>query len=361
MASLYKQRTSQYWWIQFRDPKTFKLIRKSTGYRIGIGPETRLAKEMEALKTLEERQAPAIAVGQWDTWVTDYIKDRTEGRTQERYLSAWRNLRLWLEESKLPSPRNITYQNSATYLKWRAEADKRKGKYNAGRNTAILEFKILRLLLSEAVRRGYCSGNPAREVILKREPRKLFSDYTDDDLQAIYKSILEEPEPKRTWFQRSFLLAMLHGVRLNETNVNPMADVNLTADIPTIQFRQKGGKVRTKPLHPQLVPLFQKLQQDKKTETYAMKRTPNGRMMWGNHWTKFWERKGFKANNRTGCFHSLRVTVENVLREAGVDKEIREAYLSHEHGGDVNSAYDRVKIREMVACHKPLARTWLEY
>ena len=361
MASLYKRARSPFWWVKFRDPKTAKILYESTGFRHDIGAETRRAREVEATKTLAERQAPLVTTGGWDTWVTDYIQERTEGRTQERYLSAWRNLRLWLEESNLPAPRNITYQNSATYVKWRADADKRKGKYNAGRNTAILEFKILRLLLSEAVRRGYCSGNPAREVVLKREPRKLFSDYTDDQLQAIYKVILKEEEPKRTCFQRSFIIAMLHGVRLNETNVNPMTDVNVTAEIPTIQFQQKGGKVRTKPLHPQLVPLFQKLQQEKKTSTYEMKRTPNGRMMWGNHWTKFWGRNGFKDTNPNGCFHSLRVTVENVLREAGVSKEIREAYLSHEHGGDVNSAYDRVKIREMLACHKPLARIWLEY
>ena len=359
MASIYKRAGTDYWWIKYRNPKNGKIVRESTGFRVGIGPETRKAQELEAQKTLEERRAPTTAIGQWQKWVPDYLRSRVDGRTLERYLTAWRNIRMWLDECDLPAPRNITYQNSATYLAWRAEADKRNGKYKAGRNTAILEFKILRLLLSEAVRRGYCSGNPAREVILKREPRKLFPDYTDDQLKEIFNAIDKEPEPMKICFQRSFAIALLHGVRLNETNVSPMTDVHLSGDIPTIQFRQKGGKVRTKPLHPQLQPLFQKLQKDRSPQTYPMKSTVNGRLLWGNHWTKFWHRHGFKATNPAGCFHSLRVTVENVLREGGVDKEIREAYLSHEHGGDVNAAYDRVKVREMLKCHAPLTRTWL--
>lgn len=49
-----------------------------------------------------------------------------------------------------------------------------------------------------------------------------------------------------------------------------------------------------------------------------------------------------------------------MLREARIAKEIREAYLSHEHGSaDINAGYDRIKVREMLACHAPLQRDWL--
>ena len=364
MASIYQRDRSPFWWIKFRQPITNKTIRQSTYFRVGVGADTRKAQELEATKTLAERQAPAEASGQWDTWVTSFIEDQTDGRTRERYLSGWRTIRCFLDEFKITTPREITYQNCSTYLKWRVIPDHKQGKYKAGKNTAILEFKILRWLMREAVKRGYAAGNPAREVVVKREPRKVFSDYTDEQLQAIHQAMETEPEPARTQFRRSFAVALLQGVRLNETNANPLTDVNLTGTIPTIRFFQKGGKERVKPLHPQLVPLFQQLQTAKSVQTYPMEKylsgRSKGRLKWGNRWTKFWMRHGFKTTNPNGCFHSLRVTVENVLREAGVTKEIRETYLSHEHGNaDVNASYDRVKTREMLVCHAPLARPWL--
>lgn len=360
MASLYQQPKSGFWWIKYRDPDTTKIMRESTGFRIGVGADTRQAQQLEATKTLAERQAPAGRVGKWDLWVTDFIKAQVSGRTTERYLTCWRTLRMFLDEHKITCPLEVTYKNCSNYLTWRAKPDKKQGKYNAGKNTAVLEFKIFRWIMREAVKRGYCTGNPAREVVVKKAPRKVFPDYTDAQLKAIAEAINAEPEPDRTQFLRSFGIALLQGVRLNETNVNPMTDVDMVADIPTVRFFQKGAKLRIKPMHPQLAPLFKQLQKDRAIQTYPMEKTKEGRWRWGNRWTKFFVRHGFKDTNPNGCFHSLRVTVENVLREASVPKEIREAYLSHEHGSDdVNASYDRVKTREMVACHAPLNRDWL--
>ena len=359
MASLYKQKTSAFWWIKFRDPISNKTIRQSTGLRVGVGADTRKAEEIEAQRTLAERQAPAGTPGRWDEWVTDFIAAQVKDRTRERYLSAWRTLRMFLEESGITAPREVTYQNCSTYISWRSVPDQRRGKYSAGKNTAILEFKMLRWILREAVKRGYCTGNPAREVVLKREQRKLFPDFDDDQLKKIYDAIQLEPEPARTCLLRSFAISLLMGVRLNETNVNPQTDVSLT-EPPTIRFIQKGGRERTKPLHPQLVDLFKRLQTAKAAQTYTMNRTGTGRVLWGNRWTKFFLRHSFKDKDPATCFHSLRITVENVLREAGIEQRVRESYLTHEHGSaDVNARYDRVKLREMLACHKPLNRAWL--
>ena len=359
MASLFKQRDSTFWWVKFRD-RTGKICRQSTGFRHTIGADTRKAQELEARKTLEERQTPAGLPGRWDDWVEDFITAAVAGRTRERYLTAWRTLRMFLEEFKIAAPREVTYQNCSGYVTWRCVPDKRKGKYQCGKNTAILEFKILRWIMREAVKRDYCTGNPAREVVLKREPRKLFPDLEDATLQKIYAAILTESKPMQACYLHSFAISLLHGVRLNETNINPMTDVKLAATPPTIRFVQKGGRERIKPLHPQLVPMFQKLQEDKATETYPMERTKNGRMRWGNRWTKFLLRHGFKDDDGATCFHSLRVTVENVLREGGVEQRVRESYLTHEHSADVNARYDRVKLREMLACHAPLNRPWLK-
>ena len=361
MASLYQQKESVFFWIKYRDPATNKIVRKSTGFRTDDGAQIRKAHEMCGQKTLDEKFAPAISTGQWDTWVTEFIESQVSGGSRVRYLTAWRSLKMWLKESNLPRPADVTYKSCCTYLPWREQPDKRKGKYKASKNTAILEFKIFRWIMREAVKRDYCTGNPAREVVLKRAPRKEFPDLTDDQLKAIYQKILAEPdETNRLRLQRSFLVSLLHGVRLNETNVNPLTDVDLAATPPTIRFVQKGNRVRIKPLHPQLIPLFTKLRAEKATQTFPMV-CVNGIWRWSDRWTQFWNRRGFKAQIPNICFHSLRVTVENVLREAGIEQRVREFYLTHEHSTkDVNARYDRVKLREMLACHAPLHRKWLE-
>lgn len=363
MASLYKQTKSVFFWIKYRDPNTDKIIRTSTGCRMDDPAQIRKAHEICAQRTLDEKfGGVGFGMGKWDTWVTEFIDGQLSDRGAERYHTAWRSLRMWLKEGHIIRPADVTYKFCCTYITWRQQPNKSQGKYKAGKNTAILEFKIFRWIMREAVKRDYCTGNPAREVVLKKEPRKEFPDLTDDQLQTIYASILDEPDQtNRVRFQRSFAISLLHAVRLNETNPNPLDDVNLDASPPTILFRQKGGRERIKPLHPQLIPLFTKLKTEKATQTYPMRLT-KGRLAWSDRWTQFWKRRGFKDEIPNVCFHSLRITAENVLREAGIEQRVREFYLTHEHSTrDVNARYDRVKVREMIACHAPLNRPWLQF
>ena len=358
MASLYKQTTSKFWWIKYRNPETGTILRESTRYRFGIGAETRKALELVAERTLKERQAPAGNPGRWDTWVADYIREQVSGSTQRGYLISWNTLRMFLHEHEVTAPRELTYTLCTKYVPWRLQSDLRKGKYRAGRNTAIHEIKLLRWIMREAVRRDYAAGNPARELVVKRAPRRLYPDLTDAQLQQIYHAIHTESEPRRTRLERSFAISLLQGVRLNETNVNPMTDVSFDGDFPTIRFLQKGKRIRIKPLHPQLQPLFQRLRAAGATITYAVSdNSDTGR--WNSDWTRFFRRHALNEAIPNVCFHSLRVTVENTLREGGIEHRVRETYLTHEHCKDVNAAYDRVKLRELLACHPPLARTWL--
>src|SRR5208282_5799842 len=98
--------------------------------------------------------------GGWDTWVPQYLKRHCESsRTLERYNSIWAWLALWLEERHYKSPRAITYRTALEYLEWRISYKRKTGKI-AGRNTAILEIKILAMIIGEAVRLGYADANP---------------------------------------------------------------------------------------------------------------------------------------------------------------------------------------------------------
>jgi integrase len=187
-------------------------------------------------------------------------------------------------------------------------------------------------------------------VTIKKAPRKLFPEMTDAELQRIEACCLEYPEPLKTQFHNSFLVARYHGVRLNETNVNPMRDVRFWMEgevkRAAVTFHQKGGKVKSKPLHPALFELFEKLQSRKATHTYPP-------LKWGSRWFNFFERHGFKAANPNLCFHSLRVTVKSRLRRHGISKELAMEYLSHE-AADVDESYNRFTLDDLQACHAAL-------
>jgi hypothetical protein len=112
----------------------------------------------------------------------------------------------------------------------------------------------------------------------------------------------------------------------------------------SIVFHQKGGKVKEKPLHPKLIPLFQELQSRRKTVAYPP-------VKWSAIWTDFLRRAGLKDENPNSCFHSLRVTVKNQLDAAGISTEIVREYLSHS-AADVHSSYGRFEnLDKLRVCH----------
>jgi len=81
-------------------------------------------------------------------------------KTSERYQCSWKWISLWLLHRHLHSPRQISYKIGLEYLDWRATFKKRTGKI-VGRNTAIMELKLLALVMGEAVRLGHADGNPS--------------------------------------------------------------------------------------------------------------------------------------------------------------------------------------------------------
>jgi integrase len=277
---------------------------------------------------------------------------------------------MYLEEINVTMPRQLTYAHCIGYLTWRKTPDARIGKYAAGHNTAVLELKFLALVMKHAVRSGFAPGNPCRELDLKREPARKYPQLKDHDIQMIVDGIQAEPPEKRAFLWPSFLIAYYHGVRLVETYLNPRTQVKLYPQhdgrrVGAITFFQKGNKKRVKPLHPELrALLFDDLLKAKAGVSFPLPKS------FAKEWHNFFHRCGLKALKPNVCFHSFRVTVQNRLRRAGVPKEVRKAYLSHDGQDDVNARYDRIDdedfglddfdmIDEMLACHAPLNRTWV--
>jgi len=353
MAFLFKQPKSPFWWIRFRDPKTGRARRESTGYRIGVGHDTRKAREVMAIKTMAECTISKSTVKEaWDVWVTDFLNRRynNNNHNKQRYHAGWKTIRLYLDEKKITLPRQLTREHCLQYPEWRTAPDNQKGKYKAGQNTALLELKILGVVMRDAVIRGFAPANPCYKLELKKAPRRISPEFTDDQLAQILEAIDREPEPMRTCFRNSFLVARWHGVRLNETRLNPMTDVEIWTEGTTkhglVRFKQKGAQYTTKSLHPELIPLFEDLRAKGLTETYPA-------IQWGNKWFRFLKRAGIKGASPNACFHSLRVTVASRMARNNVPIRKAMEYLTHA-STTVHSAYVRWRPEDVDECHKAI-------
>lgn len=372
MACLVK-RAGVYYLSHCANPER-KRQRISLGLRTDIGQDVRRAKEIEAEHTHRERQAGATigprfrSEEQWDSWVPEFMRMRYRNSpgTHRRWESMWRTLRLYLEEKGIKTPRQLTRQHCFDYFAWRVSPverpgmserekaavrkqladDKKRGKFFAVHNTAHLELSNLRKIMKEAVHRQFAPYNPALELGVGLDEKVKPCEFTDEMLAKMEAYINEQSDPDKTILWRSYMVARYHGVRLMETNVNPSEDFDPVA--LTVNFYQKGGRKRTKPLHPALVPMFQELKAAGATKLFDRPAS------FASFWFSHMERSGMKAIHPKACFHSFRVTVQNKLRRAGIHDEIRRAYLSHEKQGDVHEGYSRIKTEELKVCHAAL-------
>jgi hypothetical protein len=349
MASIYKREKSGFWWIKFLDPATGDVVRRSTKLTFN-STDTRRARQLAADYTYRESKlAHASPKERWDAWVEAYLTSRCG--PDSRYHGAWRNLRMFLTEKEIEAPRQLLRENCLEYLAWRAHADKKNGKYRAGHNTALLELKVLTIIMAEAVLRNWSPFNPCRDLHLKRAAGKQKPELPHTALEKIIAAIELEPEPRRTFFRNSFLIARYHGCRLTETHLNPQDDVRIFEEGEgakkvlkgSITFHAKGGKLHTVNLHPELFPLFTKLRADGATETYAMPLSP------AKDWFNFLNRAGIKRDVIGACFHSLRVTAATTLARKGVSEKKAMSYLGHA-STTVHRSYVRLKPDDLSDC-----------
>lgn len=334
MACHYKRPNSPFWWIRHRVNGVWKSF--SSGLRIGSGANLRAIREKVAQLTLEESQTrPKDHRHDFALWVTPYLNGRYHHQpsTLERYLDCWKTISLFLSERGVTSPSGLQRSHCFEYLDWRAEPDAKRGKYSACRNTAILELKILGLLMDEAVHRRYCQSNPCCRLKVKRDRPKQKPEFSEADLNTIHRHILQMPESDlRTALERSFLIARYQGCRLSETQVNPITDVVFYPDGATITFRRKGGRIDTTTLHPALHPLFRQLQQSGTTLTYpAMPATNHSKRSTRlqKAWNSFFKRTGLKSKIPGATFHSLRVTAITRMARHGVPIQEAMHFVGH--------------------------------
>jgi integrase len=348
MASLYPR--GKIFWIKYRDGNG-NTIQVSTGCRIDVQPDIRKARAIRAQREAEELMyAPTVNAG-W-AWVTDYINVRyaTAGVTRERYLTAWATIELYLKEFKIEHPRHLTRDHCFKYMTWRAQPDKSIGKYKAGHNTALLELKVLRIMMNEAVVRHCCTGNPCVRLDIKRAPRKKKPELTDAHYALIESKIPDyqcAPAAK-IMLKRSLAIARHQGCRVNETRLNPFTDVDFEKS--TITFRAKGREEDfITALNPKLRPFFKKLRAEKCKETWTPPEDA-ARTWASSNWTKFLDRTGLRELlPKNACFHSCRVSAASRMAREGVPRAHAQAMLGHA-SEVVADSYVRVELEDLKAC-----------
>lgn len=333
MSSLYRKRNSPNWFIQFVDGDGSRR-NKSTGLRADDPGETVKARALRAQLEAKElsRGADSVNDGGWDTWVPQFLERHCESsRTKERYLDAWKWLALWLQLNHYHSPKAITYRNAIQYIDWRTGYKKKTGK-TVGRNTAILELRILAIILGEALRMGYAETNPLVGLKLRRDKTAKKPEITDDEIVEIREALKSEPE----WMRTSFEIALHTGCRIRETRL-PMACVDFTENKITFPS-PKGGEDRafSVPMPSALRPLFESLGKAKRKFTLDFPFQPSRR----------WQQFFIRIKKPHLCFHCIRVTYVNRLRRAGVPREAAMRLVNHA-SELVHQIYQREKVEDV--------------
>jgi integrase len=333
MASIYRKKNSPFWFVQFTDSEGTRR-NKSTGLRADDPAETVKARALRAQLEAKELSRPGdtIDTGSWDTWVPQYLERHCEtARTLERYTGTWNWLAVWLQERHFHLPRAITYRNAIEYIDWRTTYKKKTGK-TVGRNTAIMELKLLAMILGEAVRLGHADANPLASLKLRRDKAAKKPELTDDDIRDIREALKSEPE----WMQIAFDISLHTGCRLRETRL-PMNCVSFEENKITFPS-PKGGEDRafSIPMPTALRPLFEQLKKAKKKFTLEFPFQPSRR----------WQQFFIKVKKPHLCFHCLRVTYVNRLRRAGVPREAAMRLVNHA-SELIHKIYQREKFEDV--------------
>ena len=340
MASLYKRPGSGFWWIKFTGPDG-RRISQSTGLRLDTTKDTRKAQALAHERTAKElRRAGQAVTGRWDKWVETFLRLRYSGspKTHLRYTIAWRNVRRFLEDRRIPAPAAFTYEHGMDFLEWRQTAHPEAGSYAGCQNTALTELRVLGVIMGEAVRRGYAERNPILRLGIKRQPSDAKPVIPDGHLAALVQALETELE----WMRVCFTIGLHTGLRLNETRLwLPNVDTErrtITLDAP------KGGQARafTVPYEaPELAALLARLKADR-GEAWAFDWPKN---LPSKAWFLFFRRMSKEHGLPPYSFHCLRVTFITRGARAGIPENIMRKLVNHA-GTTVHRAYQRLSIED---------------
>jgi integrase len=334
MASLYRRDRSPYWWIKYRDGSG-DIRYESTGCRIGIGYETAKARQLKAKRTQEEADTARVSNKEYfERWVVNFLETRYAKRknTLTKYQQAWNAISAFLELRGLRRPRQVKREHVMEYLKWRQNPPEDSGFRAVSLNSALLDIRIWRIIMFEAIARELTVANPCSKLGIAADRPKDKHEITPKE-EALIREKLKSRPP---WMSISFEIAIHQGCRFSETCL-PLTDVDLTRN--QITFTIKGGRRHTTALIPALRPLFRRLKKEGRVMTYDM---PPSR---ARNWHRFFRKIGLPHLS----FHCTRVTVITRLARNGVPEQQTMRFIGHATL-EVHRIYQKLKPGDLSLC-----------
>jgi len=334
MASLYQRNRSPFWWIKYRNGAG-KTCYESTGYRYGTASETAKARQLKARKTQEEADTARVSNAEFfDHWVLTFLETRYGKRpnTLTKYRQSWNAISAYLESLNLRRPRQVKREHVMGFLAWRQKPPRDSGMRSVCLNSAILDTKVWRIIMFEAVAREYTMTNPCSRLQIAADDPEEKHEISAEEEILIRDLLKTQPE----WMRISFEIAMHQGCRFSETCVL-LKDVDL--DRNQITFTIKGGKRHTTKLIPALRPLFERLKAEGRETAFDM---PDQR---ARPWHRFFHKKGLGHLS----FHCTRVTVITRLARAGVPEQQAMRFIGHATL-EVHRVYQKLKTDDLDAC-----------
>lgn len=327
VASLEKRNDSQFWQVRFRDHKTGKRSREATRYRWNNREETRAARELCAKRTYEEKQSRSSTHrDKWEVWVRGWLESHyhDSGKTQARYLTAWRSIEALLIELGIEYPARLDHTAVLTFIDRRRQSRRGKQKKNKkpiAPGTISTDVKVLRLVMDEAIRRKFATVNPCLRLGLSRKPLRNIYEIKIEEEKIIREHLATSPEEMNIQFE----IAMAQGCRFSETRIDLLRDVDLNAKPkPTVKLHGKGGKVYQTTLSPRLVPLFRTMIDSGRRYTWDL--PPVKLLQCGRNWTRFFKKK---AKLPHIWFHCTRGTAITRAHRAGVSFPKAMRFFNH--------------------------------
>ncbi len=346
--SVYEREGRPCYYVAYDCPQRAKRVCESSGVRID-DPRGKVA----AYAYARDKSASGTArtgdrdLSRWGNWVEAWLKMRFayQKATLTSYLGSWKYLSAYFNFAGIGQPRSLVHQNVVDYVLWREKQVKRSGR-NAGRNTALKNVKLLSRVMGEAIRRGFCTGNPCTRITdaVPKAPAPLKQPFTNEQI-AIVRAALADRMSRgapEDWMPIAFEIAVLQGCRLSATQV-PMERINF--ETREITFHEKGDKYQVVAIHDELMPLLERLRDEGRKETCVLPR-----------WASRYFSEKMKQLNMPHTFHCTRVTVICRLGEASdVSEQLAMAYVGHSSWA-VHKGYHfrRIRTAAMKPCHAAL-------
>jgi integrase len=177
------------------------------------------------------------------------------------------------------------------------------------------------------------------ETTAAHEERKA---YGLDDIKRVVVNLPRKPdEPEKYWIP---MMAMYSGLRLDECCQMHVLDVKLVDDILCFDVNDVGDrKVKTQsskrlvPVHPKLLKLGFGEFLEGRSSVGSVKLwenlEPNKYGYWGKNFGKWYGKfnRKYITDDPRKVFHSLRHTVADTLKQAGVETSVISELLGHSH------------------------------